>query len=181
MAKPLKLHLGCFRKKLPGFVNVDIRSDVEPDVVDDAFTLKKFKNGTADLIYICHTLEHADRDGAMKAMIRYHEVLKPGGILRVSVPDMQAVMENYIYFRDLRAIKSYFHGGQTHDWDYHRSGWDWRTMKEDLEEVGFVKVYKWDWRKTDHWYCDDYSQAYHPHMDKINGKQMSLNVEAVKA
>ena len=40
----MKLNLGCFNKQLPGFVNVDIREDVKPDVVDSAFTLKKFEN-----------------------------------------------------------------------------------------------------------------------------------------
>ena len=29
-------------------------------------------------------------------------------------------------------------------------------------------------------YIDDYSQSYYPHMDKEDGKLMSLNVEAVK-
>ena len=47
----MKLNLGCFNKKLPGFVNVDIREDVNPDVVDNCFTLEKFDNDSVDLIY----------------------------------------------------------------------------------------------------------------------------------
>ena len=36
----MKLHLGCFHKKIHGFTNVDIREDVEPDLVDDVFKLE---------------------------------------------------------------------------------------------------------------------------------------------
>ena len=56
----IKLNLGCFDKKLPGFVNVDIREDVNPDVLDNAFTLDTFGKDSVDLIYCCHTLEHLD-------------------------------------------------------------------------------------------------------------------------
>jgi len=37
-----------------------------------------------------------------------------------------------------------------------------------------------DWRDTDHVNYDDFSQAHLPHMDKVNGLLMSLNLEAVK-
>ena len=53
-------------------------------------------------------------------------------------------------------------------------------MTRDLKSVGFRDVKRYDWKKTEHFYIDDYSQAYLPHMDKIRGNLMSLNVEAVK-
>ena len=56
----MKLNLGCFNKQLPGFVNVDIREDVKPDVVDSAFTLKKFENNSVEVVYASHMLEHLD-------------------------------------------------------------------------------------------------------------------------
>jgi len=46
--------------------------------------------------------------------------------------------------------------------------------------MGFCDVRVYDWKSTEHFYVDDYSQAYLPHMDKTNGKLMSLNVEATK-
>ena len=51
-----KLHLGCFHKKIYGFTNVDIREDVEPDLVDDVFKLENVENESVDLIYACHVL-----------------------------------------------------------------------------------------------------------------------------
>ena len=49
-----------------------------------------------------------------------------------------------------------------------------------LKDIGFKKVSRYDWRDTEHAYVDDFSQAYYPHMDKENGIQHSLNVEAIK-
>ena len=178
----MKLHLGCYSKKIHGFINIDIRSDVEPDLVDDVFKLEKIKGNSVDLIYCCHVLEHANRQEALDAMKRWHEVLKTGGVLRLSVPDLEAVFAAYFYFKDLRLLQNFLYGSQKHPYDFHYSGWDFQTMKEDLEKVGFKNVRKWDWRKTfPHNYVDDYSQAYLPHMAKYGGgKLMSLNVEATK-
>lgn len=176
----IKLHLGCFHKKIYGFINVDIRPDVEPDVVDDCFKLETFKKESVSLIYSSHMLEHATRKQASDALKRWYEVLKVGGVLRISVPDLQRVFEHYMFYKDLRYLQNFLYGSQKHDYDLHYTGWDEKTLTEDLLEVGFKKTYRYDWRKTEHFYVDDYSQAFYPHLDKIKGTLMSLNIEAVK-
>jgi len=179
--KITKLNLGCFDRKIPGFINVDIRKDVDPDLIDDVFELNEIKDNSIDLIYACHVLEHADYKEAAKALKRWHSVLKLGGVLRVAVPDMQAHFAHYFYHNDLRALHSTLWGSQKHPYDYHKNGWDFQKLKEDLELTGFLNIRRYDWRETEHFYIDDYSQSYFPHMDKENGKLMSLNVEAVKS
>jgi len=176
----IKLNLGCFDRKIPGFTNVDIREDVNPDLIDNVFKLNTIEEKSVDLIYACHVLEHADYKESEVALKRWHEVLKNGGILRLAVPDMEAHFAHYFYHKDLRVLHSTFWGSQRHPYDYHKNGWDFNKLKEDLISVGFVDVKRYDWRKTEHFYIDDYSQSYFPHMDKEDGKLMSLNVEAVK-
>ena len=178
--KKIKLNLGCYDKKIHGFVNIDIREDVEPDTVDDVFKLDKFESNSVDLIYACHVLEHADYKESEVAMKRWFEILKPGGILRLAVPDMEAHFAHYYYHKDLRLLHSTFWGSQKHSYDYHKNGWDFKKLEEDLKNVGFSSVERYDWRKVEHAHMDDYSQTYFPHMDKENGKLMSLNVEATK-
>ena len=180
MSKKIKLNLGCYDRKIYGFLNVDVRDDVEPDVVDDAFTLTKFDKDSVDLIYACHMLEHGGYKESEQALLRWREVLKVGGVLRLAVPDMEAHFEHYYHHRDLRLLNSAFWGSQRHPYDYHKTGWDFKTLKAELEQIGFTNVRRYDWRKTEHFYVDDYSQSYLPHMDKTNGKLMSLNVEATK-
>jgi len=55
-----------------------------------------------------------------------------------------------------------------------------RPWLDDLETIGFKNVKRYDWHETEHSHIDDFSQCYLPHMDKENGKLMSLNVEATK-
>jgi predicted SAM-dependent methyltransferase len=58
----LKLHLGCGKVILPGFVNIDIRADIDSRIVkENIFTLDSIKDNSVDLIYACHLLEHIDR------------------------------------------------------------------------------------------------------------------------
>lgn len=176
----MKLNLGCYDRKISGFVNVDIREDVKPDVIDDVFKLNKFEKNSVDLIYACHVLEHADYKESEVAMKRWYDVLKKGGTLRLAVPDMEAHFAHYYYHRDLRLLHSTFWGSQRHEYDYHKNGWDFKKLEEDLKATGFSVVKEYDWRDTEHFYVDDYSQTYFPHMDKEKGKLMSLNVEATK-
>ena len=64
--------------------------------------------------------------------------------------------------------------------DIHYNIFDFDSLREQLLKTEFKKVYQYDWRETEHANVDDFSQAYYPHMDKENGKLLSLNVEAVK-
>lgn len=49
-----------------------------------------------DAVYHSHLLEHIDRDSAPKFMSECRRVLRNGGILRVVVPDLGALVEEYL-------------------------------------------------------------------------------------
>lgn len=192
MTTPVKLNLGCFDKKLPGFVNVDIRQECNPDVVDDAFSLNTFEDESVDLVYASHIYEHLPRDKARGALQTWFRVLKPGGILRLAVPDFDAIVRRYIYTGDYNEIKCLLFGSQKHPFDFHYECYTYEYLKFKLESVGFEEVGKWNWYDTDpHRYIDDFSSSYLPsdspdialsHGRVIMGKGtlMSLNVECVK-
>jgi len=66
---------------------------------------------------------------------------------------------------------------------YHKTVYDFNSLKNILESIGFKKITLWDWRKffvNELNGFDDYSQAYIPHMDKENGILISLNVKSIK-
>jgi SAM-dependent methyltransferase len=64
---------------------------VEPDVIDDAQRLAKFEDGSLDFIIANHLLEHLeDPIGALKHFFR---VLRPGGILFLSIPDKERTFD----------------------------------------------------------------------------------------
>lgn len=186
--KPVKLHLGCYQKKIHGYVNIDIRPEVQPDVIDDVFKLEKVEDESADVIYACHVLEHARPEEAQKALKRWYDVLKPSGILRLAVPDLEAVGKYYAKTGNLDELRSFIYGSQKHPYDTHYTGWDFKSLEKQLRGIGFWNVHLYDWRETEHFYIDDYSQSYMPKIsyksrrvgDKIEGTLMSLNVEATK-
>ena len=185
----IQLNLGCGSKKLPGFTNIDIRPEVKPDIVDDITKLAKIEDGSVDLIYTCHVIEHIAFNDLREVLMRWYDILKPGGTLRISVPDMDAVFAHYFYWKDLKLLRGFLWGGQDYENNFHLSGWDFETMQEMLEDCFFDNVKRWYWEDTEpHNYIDDYSQAYwpnkqidyrKPHMFSEN-KLMSLNIEAIK-
>ena len=63
---------------------------------------------------------------------------------------------------------------------YHKTAYDFSSLKKVLEEVDFKDIRHWNWEATEHSEFDDHSQAYYPHMDKENGTLISLNMECVK-
>ena len=176
----IKLNLGCGSTPFENFINIDIRNLPSVDVVDDVGKLTKFKSNSVDAIYACHVLEHFGRHQYMKVLERWYSILKDEGILRISVPDIGEVCNQYSKGMSFKKLVGFLYGGQTYKENYHYIGFDFESLESDLKSVGFKAVYKWDWRKTEHSHIDDFSQAYLPHMDKENGILMSLNVESKK-
>lgn len=182
MNKDIRLNLGCYNKKIYGFINVDCRPEVNPDIVDDAFTLESFEENSVDLIYSSHMLEHKNREDGFVALKRYNAVLKVGGELYLSVPDLQKVFEHYIFFKDLRKLQCFLYGSQNYSEDHHLNGWDFKTLSQDLHKAGFYSVETFDRWKVD-WLAgvDDYSAAYlEPEFNRKEGHLMSLNVKCIK-
>lgn len=186
MDKPVKLNLGCFHKKMYGFINIDVRSEVEPDLVDDCSKLEKVENNSVDLIYTSHMLEHFSREDGKKALRRWWEVLKPEGILRIAVPDFEKLASHYMFYRDLEWILHGTMGSQRHPFDFHLSLYDETLLTKVLTETGFTNIHRYDHNKTEHFYVDDYSCAYYPERhipdDRTTPKPvlLSLNLECQK-
>ncbi len=176
----VKLHLGCGTKKIEGFINIDIRECVNPDLLDDVGQLNNVKDGSVDLIYVCHVLEHFGRYEYMKVLQRWYDTLKEGGVLRISVPDFNSVVEHYNKYKDVTKLIGLLYGGQTYKENYHYYVWDFESISNDLKSIGFSTVKRYNWIETEHSNIDDFSQSYLPHMDKENGMLMSLNIEATK-
>ncbi len=63
---------------------------------------------------------------------------------------------------------------------YHKTTYDFTSLKSVLMNNGYTNVERYDWEDTDHSEFDDHSQAYIPHMDKQNGQLISLNITCTK-
>lgn len=141
-------------------------------------------DNTVDLIYCSHALEYWDREEVIPILQEWKRVLKPEGILRIAVPDFEAITKLYLNGNIFGVEK--FLGplyGKMKMGDkiiYHKTCYDYLSLGGLLIELGFKDFKSYDWRDTDHAKFDDHSQAYIPHMDKENGTLISLNVECTK-
>ena len=178
----MKLHLGCGKKFIEGFKHVDLLDFGHIDYKTSVDDLYFAEDNSIDVIYAAHVLEHFGRLEYKDVLKEWFRVLKPNGILRVSVPSFEAVIEYYTkHDNNLELLLGLLVGGQkVGQYDYHKMLFDKKLLSKDLKELGFKSVGLYDWKQTEHSNTDDFSQAYLPHMDKENGLLMSLNIEAIK-
>jgi predicted SAM-dependent methyltransferase len=176
-----KLHLGCGKIKLPGYINVDIMENKAADVLADLRKLP-FGDGAMDLVYSCAAIEHFGRREWVDVLREWARVLRPGGLLRLSTADFEAAIARYAEQNDLIELLGLLIGGQKDEYDWHGMIFDFAVLQAGLVDAGFIDIRRYDWRTTEigHLGIDDYSQAYLPHMDKQNGRLMMLNVEATR-
>lgn len=179
MSEARKLHIGAGKVHLPGFINMDLFDLHHQDVYCE-MTRLPWDKGTFDLIYACHVLEHVHRRMVTATLHHWVEMLKPGGVLRLAVPNFDAICRQYSETGALEELMGLLYGGQNHPKNNHFVTFDYVTLKAHMTKAGLKDVRHWDWRQTEHAMFDDFSQAHLPHMHKDEGVLMSLNLEGTK-
>ena len=180
----VQLNLGCGKRYIPGFIHIDLADFPHIDHRHHITTLPMFENDSVDLIYSSHTIEYFDRTEVMDVLKEWYRVLKPGGVIRLAVPDFEALLKVYKEYGILDMILGPLYGRMevkgASKTIFHKTVYDFASLENVLKECGFVEIKRYDWQKTIHKDYDDFSQAYIPHMDKELGLLISLNVECKK-
>ena len=177
----MKLHLGCGKRHIPGFVHVDRTAFPHVDHVRDIRDLSVFAAESAELIYACQVLEYFDREEVGPVLAEWRRVLKPGGVLRLSVPDFEVITRLYRAGFQLEWFLGTLFGripDAQGGFIYHRTTYDEPSLRRVFAAAGFDCIERWDWRTTEHADIDDFSQAYFPHMEKDRGLLWNLNMQA---
>lgn len=189
----MKVHLGCGKIHIPGFFHIDVIDYPHIDLRHEVDRLPMVADASVDLVYACHVLEHFQRRDETRVLAEWYRILKPGGILRVAVPDFSAIVELYTRTKKLSDVMGLLFGRGDFLYNIHFNVYDEESLTKALVGVGFQNVHRYDWRTTEHADIDDYSQAYYPKMSHypngqlvtsssdVRGVLLSLNVEAVKA
>jgi predicted SAM-dependent methyltransferase len=183
MADLLKLHIGCGKRFIPGFIHIDQVAFPHVDHVQDIRSLANFGDNSASLIYACQVIEYFDREEVVGVLADWQRVLAPGGILRLSVPNFAMICKLYQSGIPLDKFLGTLYGripDGKNGFVYHRTTYDERSLDELLGKLGFQEIGLWDWRQTEHADVDDFSQAYFPHMDKERGLLFNLNMQGKK-
>jgi hypothetical protein len=171
----LKLYVGSRNYKPDGYVTVDIDPANKPDIVADITNMTSVAEASCDEVVAGHVLEHIEWPDSFAAIAEFARVLKPGGVVKIAVPDMASLM------RMLLSGESAFHvmgliyglGGRVNTFERHRYGFTPGMLADILETLGFGEF---DWWNSS---LADASNGWAPRgLDERIG--MSLNMQAVK-
>lgn len=158
MEELIKLDIGAGKVVTAG------HKPIGRDYGSEAYPLVGYADESVDAIRASHILEHFDHTEAPKALMDWVRVLKPGGSIRISVPDFAFIAEHYHHQRgESHKLFQYLMGGQRDENDYHRSVYDEPTLRALMLFAGLDGIKHWE---SD---CDDYAAF-----------DASLNLEATK-
>ena len=92
------LNLGCGTRYHRDWVNLNYTS-TGPDVIaHNLYNGIPFNDGLFEVVYHSHLLEHFPKKYAPLFLKECHRVLKPGGIMRIAIPDLEQIARSYIYY-----------------------------------------------------------------------------------
>jgi predicted SAM-dependent methyltransferase len=177
---PLLVHIGCGDVNSPEFVNVDAQPYPHVHYVrNDITDLSMFADRSVDLVYMCHVLEHVHRKEIFDVLAEFRRVLKPGGVLRISVPDFDLLIAMYEDIgRDPDGIIAPLLGSHANDYDVHYWVFTERSLSAILLKAEFSAVRQWNPHQCDYHAFEDWASR----TVERDGKQffVSLNLEAVR-
>jgi SAM-dependent methyltransferase len=90
------LNIGCGNTYHNSWVNIDVFPSSHEVLPCDLRRGLSFPDSYFDVVYHSHVLEHLSQTEAKHLINECQRVLKPNGILRVVVPDLEGIVRNYI-------------------------------------------------------------------------------------
>jgi predicted SAM-dependent methyltransferase len=109
------LNLGCGKRTHHEWTNVDFVATI-PDVVAANLTEGvPFADGSFDAVYHSHVLEHFSKNQAPAFLQECFRVLRPQGVIRIAVPDLEQIVRSYIFALEQAASGS-LEAAANYDW-----------------------------------------------------------------
>src|SRR3954466_5103292 len=90
------VNLGCGNRFHPAWTNIDMVSTGPGVIAHDLSRKLPLDDATCDLVYHSHVLEHIRRSQVPFFLQECRRILNPGGIIRVVVPDLEAICRLYL-------------------------------------------------------------------------------------
>jgi predicted SAM-dependent methyltransferase len=90
------LNLGCGYRFHSAWTNVNFTSTGEGVIAHNLTQGTPFPDGSFDVVYHSHVLEHFSRTSAESFLRECYRILSPKGILRIVVPDLEQIARTYL-------------------------------------------------------------------------------------
>jgi len=175
-----RLNWGCGSQPVPGWLNSDIKAASGVDIACDLQDALPFDDASIDYVVSIHALPELPHPDIEPALRELYRVLEVGGVLRLSLPDLDRAIRAYLdgeagYFLvpddDARSL-----GGklvvQMSWYGHSRSLYTFDFIEELLYRAGFRRVVRCEFRGT---------ASVHPEIVELDNREReSLFVEAFK-
>lgn len=187
-----KLHVGCGRYRIEGWLNADIDLRHEADIFLDAREPLPFEADQFRFVFAEHLIEHLTFAEGRRFCSEVYRALWPGGVVRLSTPDLQLLVR---YYEDESAESQAFTEYHTKEflrldvrsralvvsnffYDFgHRLIYDWDLLERLLREAGFERIERCRVGESSH---PDLRGIEHHGRDYPFNEYESMVVEAVK-
>lgn len=146
------LQAGCGPIYQDGWINLDKDPTHKTDICGDLLQIH-FDDESFDVIYGSHFFEHLIFPvDTVECLNRFYIWLKPGGILRISVPNLELAVNAYVTTGDLRFLyssdfKGYYHKDCKAErlnffvkaWE-HQMCYDYELLSSLFSDAGFREI-----------------------------------------
>ena len=144
LPRPVRLHLGSSAELKEGWINVDLLGD-PVDLAWNLTTPLPFEDGSAAAVFSEHLLEHLTLRQGMALAEESFRLLRPGGVLRIGVPDAHAYARSYFDSSD-EFLERMCPGAPTrllamqyvYYYEGHRTMYDFDTLAVVMRAAGFA-------------------------------------------
>lgn len=155
--KQLNLGSGPRGVEGQGWFNIDGFQDRNVHYLCDFTRRLPFEASTFDLIFTEHVLEHFDFENGQKLLSECNRILKPGGVLRVIVPDGEKILKSYfenpMHIIQYKGCKSNLAMEAVNVWFYqryeHQTIYDTDYLLFSLLKSDFSSAIKTGFRQSD--------------------------------
>lgn len=128
----VKLNIGAGDIPIEGYTPVDAK------LGHDASRLE-YDDCVADEVYASHVLEHVKHDDVRATVAEWYRVLKPGGRMRIAVPDFAKIAAAYLNGAEIPTALLVCGGQQDGD-DFHKTLFDEAHLTDLMQSVGLVDI-----------------------------------------
>lgn len=164
--KKLVLHVGCGRPLAHKLheryrnddwfeVRCDIDARVKPHIVADMQNLSMLPDKSIDALWNSHVIEHLEAHQVQATLVEWHRVIKDGGHIFMTLPDLRAVATHIAHGRledplyqspagPINAIDIVYGYGEDlktgNKFMAHRTGFSGETLAKKLIAAGFSNL-----------------------------------------
>jgi predicted SAM-dependent methyltransferase len=158
-----KLHLGAGPYAIPGWLNSDL---ISAEIYLDVTRPLPFPDSSFAFVFAEHLIEHVTEREGERLLAEIHRILWPGGVLRLTTPDLEKLIaiyedrnpvvsrDDYARYLDGETGSRHAHAGQIFN-DYmrlwgHRYIYDEADLRARLGAAGFPAIERHESGESDH-------------------------------